>query len=121
MEHCGHSAFLKKCLENNIIDSKCIKAYKVNNRDSVVSSVSKPIEGVQNKTVKSKPDPRLKSDEFKAAVRLCFEDLGLKNNMANFREYDKYIAWLDYAKNLKNPELIWDENYRYNFLFSIQT
>lgn len=95
----GHSTFIKKCLENNIIDSKHIEAYKVNNRDFTVSTMSKATTDVQNHA-----DPRLQSARFKEAVKYVLEWLGFESNMGNFRKFDWMLSWVELAGNLQYPE-----------------
>ena len=90
--HSGHSSFLEKCLQKKILKDNKKNAYRRNNRNFTVSTVSKP------------PDARLQSQDFREAVRLVFLDLGVQNRMSNFRKYDGIIDWLDYARNLQSPE-----------------
>lgn len=53
--------------------------------------------------LESEGDSRLDYEEFRAAVRLVFEHLGIENKMSNFRLYDKMFNWLEIAKNIQHP------------------
>ena len=105
--HSGHSTFLKNCLENNIIDSKRIEAYKVNNRENAVSTVSKPTQKVLNK---QPTDYRLNSEKFRQDVRVVLDFLCLDNNMRNFKKLDKKhgsdtpVDWEIFARNIRQPK-----------------
>ncbi len=52
---------------------------------------------------KKPPDRRLKSERFRQAIRDVLEDIGVENKMSNFRLYDRWINWFEYARLLKHP------------------
>lgn len=99
----GHGTFLKKCIENKIVNKEVYNTYTLNIGKNTVSEVSKPTTTVLN-------DPRFNSPEFKADVRLVLEYLGLESNMRNFKKYDKKhgsetpVNWIEFAENIRHPK-----------------
>ena len=52
------------------------------------------------------PDPRFESERFRQSVRRVLEDIGEKPTFENFKKYDKFIEWEQYAENLDSPTKI---------------
>ncbi len=48
-------------------------------------------------------DIRLKSESFRADVRLVMDYLGIENNGENFKIWDKMLEWTTFANNIRNP------------------
>jgi hypothetical protein len=49
------------------------------------------------------PDPRFESERFRRSVRRVLQDIGQEPTFGNFKRYDKFIDWEQYAKNLEHP------------------
>lgn len=103
MCHSSHSNFIKKCIENNIIDNSIVKCKLTNNRRNGV---------VYYDTKKKEPakitDPRFQNPAFKRAVKTVLEYLGFESTMGNFNlvEAKKVkINWLEFARNIQGKNL----------------
>ncbi len=48
-------------------------------------------------------DYRLRSERFRQSVRTVFKYMGIENTVRNFHEFDKQIAWEEFAGNIQNP------------------
>ena len=64
--------------------------------DKVKSENSTP-----DSPAKTYSDLRLKHPKFRAAVRLVLAQIGVTNNMGNFRKYDKIYDWYAFARNIE--------------------
>ena len=49
------------------------------------------------------PDRRFESERFRQSVRRVLQDIGEKPTFENFKKYDKFIDWEQYAENLDSP------------------
>ena len=101
--HSGHSNYIKKCLEYNIISSSDACTYKGNNRAKAGTTMPKPIKIVEN------TDPRLRSQKFRDNVNLVMDymeiifGIEIERTIGNFKKYDKIINWRLFAQNILRP------------------
>ena len=91
--HGGHSRFLEKAIIKKYVKIGGLggerKTYIGNNRESMVSTVSK--------------DDRFNSKSFRNSVRIVFEELGLQPTFKNFEKYDSIIDWHALSRSLQYP------------------